>query len=447
MSKMSNMKTTVLLALKNLTRQKRRSLMLALAISFGFFIVTAIDGIASGAMKNLVEHIVQMNGGNVMVQGVKHQTGEDGEIVKKYQFIIDEPEFIENVFLNSGIQYEYYACRTQSGGTVIFNGKKVDTNINGCNYQKETHLIDSFIVLEGNIEDIYKPYSLVITKKTADSLNVQIGDVVLYSTTTVTGQKNVAEFTVSLIIKDDSIMNSIMIYAPIESINETMEMKPNEYNCLSVFVENEKQDYYAQQIEDAIRATGKPVTDRLQAKKEAPNNIAGKIRKQSINNLIPETIYAVASLNDAVPVLGQIVSIVHAVTTMILIVIMLIVMVGISNTYRMIMYERIKEIGTMRAVGMTGKQTGKLFTTEAVILSLIGAIVGVIVALIFMTCVCSIQINFDAFSFFMKNNHLTYEISVGSMIGKYIIMILLTIIAVRGTSKSVSRLSPAQALR
>ena len=158
MGKMSNMKTTVLLALKNLTRQKRRSLMLALAISFGFFIVTAIDGIASGAMKNLVEHIVQMNGGNVMVQGVKHQTGEDGEIVKKYQFIIDEPEFIENVFLNSGIQYEYYACRTQSGGTVIFNGKKVDTNINGCNYQKETHLIDSFIVLEGNIEDIYKPY-------------------------------------------------------------------------------------------------------------------------------------------------------------------------------------------------------------------------------------------------------------------------------------------------
>ena len=59
-------------------------------------IVTAIDGIASGAMKNLVEHIVQMQGGNVIVQGLIHQTGEDGEIIKKYQFIIDEPEFIEN---------------------------------------------------------------------------------------------------------------------------------------------------------------------------------------------------------------------------------------------------------------------------------------------------------------------------------------------------------------
>ena len=87
MGKMSNMKTTVLLALKNLTRQKRRSLMLALAISFGFFIVTAIDGIASGAMKNLVEHIVQMQGGNVIVQGLIHQTGEDGEIIKKYSFV------------------------------------------------------------------------------------------------------------------------------------------------------------------------------------------------------------------------------------------------------------------------------------------------------------------------------------------------------------------------
>ena len=447
MGKISNMKTTVLLALKNLTRQKRRSLMLALAISFGFFIVTAIDGIASGAMKNLVEHIVQMQGGNVIVQGLIHQTGEDGEIIKKYSFVIDEPEFLEQTFLNTDIEYEAYACRTMTSGTIVFNGKKIDTNIFGCNYQKEKKLTDSFIVLEGNIEDIYKPYSMVITKKSADSLNIKVGDKVLYITTTVDGQRTVGEFTISLIVKDDSIMNTIMIYVPIESLNELYKIKPNEYNQLSVFVENSKQNLYSQMIEDKIREAGRVVTSRKDAIKEDPTNIVGKIRKQAFNNLIPDTIYVVASLNDAVPVLGQIVSIVHSVTTMILIVIMLIVMVGISNTYRMIMYERIKEIGTMRAVGMTGKQTGKLFTTEAVILSLIGAIVGVIVALIFMTCVCSIQINFDAFSFFMKNNHLTYEISVGSMIGKYIIMILLTIIAVRGTSKSVSRLSPAQALR
>ena len=79
--------------------------MLALAISFGFFIVTAIDGIASGAMKNLVEHIVQMQGGNVIVQGLIHQTGEDGEIIKKYSFVIDEPEFLEQTFLNTDIEY------------------------------------------------------------------------------------------------------------------------------------------------------------------------------------------------------------------------------------------------------------------------------------------------------------------------------------------------------
>ena len=121
MGKMSNMKTTVLLALKNLTRQKRRSLMLALAISFGFFIVTAIDGIASGAMKNLVEHIVQMQGGNVIVQGLIHQTGEDGEIIKKYSFVIDEPEFLEQTFLNTDIEYEAYACRTMTSGTIVFN--------------------------------------------------------------------------------------------------------------------------------------------------------------------------------------------------------------------------------------------------------------------------------------------------------------------------------------
>ena len=100
MGKMSNMKTTVLLALKNLTRQKRRSLMLALAISFGFFIVTAIDGIASGAMKNLVEHIVQMQGGNVIVQGLIQQ--------KDFTNYLKVYDFMENAEISDFVECGTY---------------------------------------------------------------------------------------------------------------------------------------------------------------------------------------------------------------------------------------------------------------------------------------------------------------------------------------------------
>ena len=97
MTRFNNTKTTIYLALRNLTRQKRRSFMLALAIGFGFFVVTAIDALASGAVDCLEDQISQMNGGNVFVQGIEHLHDEDGNIDKKYNAVIRDPVFIENL--------------------------------------------------------------------------------------------------------------------------------------------------------------------------------------------------------------------------------------------------------------------------------------------------------------------------------------------------------------
>ena len=44
----SSFRLTTGLALKNLTRQKRRNAVLAIAIAFGFFVVTTVDGLVTG---------------------------------------------------------------------------------------------------------------------------------------------------------------------------------------------------------------------------------------------------------------------------------------------------------------------------------------------------------------------------------------------------------------
>ena len=41
------------LSLRNLTRQKRRNAILAIAIAFGFFVVTTIDGLTTGMVGNI----------------------------------------------------------------------------------------------------------------------------------------------------------------------------------------------------------------------------------------------------------------------------------------------------------------------------------------------------------------------------------------------------------
>jgi putative ABC transport system permease protein len=56
-----------------------------------------------------------------------------------------------------------------------------------------------------------------------------------------------------------------------------------------------------------------------------------------------------------------------------------IALVGIVNTLLLSVFERTHEIGLLRAVGMKRRQVRVMIRSEAVILSLFGAIIGVIV--------------------------------------------------------------------
>ena len=193
------------------------------------------------------------------------------------------------------------------------------------------------------------------------------------------------------------------------------------------------------------------VTSRLLAMQTNPTNIGKGIEKQ-IDPRKPENEwkgvkYGVETLYDEIPQIKSVLNIVHIITTVILLVILLIVMVGVSNTYRMVLYERIREIGTMRALGMTGKDTRKVFTNEAVILCIIGAVAGLIFAVIVMGLIHLIPIANESLGFFLAKGHFTFKVSMLSIIIQYVMLIILTSLAVRGSAKQAARMSPAEALR
>ncbi len=60
-----------------------------------------------------------------------------------------------------------------------------------------------------------------------------------------------------------------------------------------------------------------------------------------------------------------------------------IALLGIANTMALSVLERTQEIGLMRAIGMTQRQTRRLIRLEAAVVSLFGAILGVVVGVVF----------------------------------------------------------------
>jgi len=446
---------TISLALRNLTRNKRRNAILAIAIAFGFFVVTAIDGLTTGMVGNMENQITQLVGGNVITQGLEWLPPETEGGKAKIVNIVRDRDYIKNIVDKCGIKYDYYSCFTSESGQLIFNGKKAVAQLYGRDLT-EKFLLDSFKFVSGGINPELEN-GLIISDKTAESMNLQVGDQVIFSTSTVYGQNTFADMTVMGIIKSNSFINTMQAYCDIEDLNKIIEMPEGGYSMFSLYLKDKNQQTKAaMMIENAIHADHETnpeinATSRLEAMKTNPTNIGRGIEKQ-LDVRKPENEwkgvkYGVETLYDEIPQIKTVLNIVHVITTVILVVILLIVMVGVSNTYRMVLYERIREIGTMRALGMTGKDTRRIFTNEAVILCVIGALAGLIFAGIVMFIVHLIPITNESLSFFLSKGHFSFKLSILSIIIQYIILIVLTTLAVRGSAKQAARMSPAEALR
>lgn len=430
---------TIGLAFRNLSRQKRRSFLLGGAVAFGFFIVTLVDALAGGALQNLGEQFSALFGGNVFI--VAFQKEDD----KLLQVTRDEA-FIKRIIQESQIPYTSEGKVTMTGGTIIFEGQKAVSNIAGIDFD-EKNLQETLVLSSGSWENMKQKDAILIGETMAENIGIEVGDTILIEMQTAKGYATVGEFTVGAINKDVSFLGSIMMYGNISYINELYELEDGEFFYYIIMAKDHtKQDEYANYIESIIEKE-KPVTSRLQAVQTNPTNAMAGMNTQLKNQDWDGDMYSVFSFNDQVPTIKQILSIVQYVSLGVLVLLFLVIMIGISNTYKMVIFERIKEIGTMRAMGLKQKETKSIFMWEAVLLSFSGAIVGFVLAIIAMSVLSLFRFTGQELSLFLHNGHWTYVLNAGGILLKLFIVVLLTILAVRSSAKKASMLNPAEALR
>ena len=431
---------TIGLAFRNLSRQKKRSFLLGGAIAFGFFIVTFVDALAGGSLRNLSEQFSFLFGGNIFIQASQ----KDDDLVMT---VTKDALFIEDVLKESGIRYTSQGKRTLLFGTIIYEGQKAVTNISGCDFEKEKRLKDSISLVQGSWENMQDSNALIIGETMAENLGIEVGETVLFEMQTAKDYATVGEFKIAAINRDSSLLGSIMVYSHIAYLNELYELDEDAFFFYTIMAEDhENQDALANQLETIIKKY-KPVTSRLEAVKKNPLNIVRGINEQLKEASWEGDMYSVITFDDQVPNIKQILSVVQYVSLGILVALFLVIMIGISNTYKMVIFERIKEIGTMRALGVKQKEAGRIFMWEAVLLSLFGSLVGFIVAILGMKVLSLFTFTSEELSLFLHNGHWTYVLNAGSISIKLIVVVLLTMLAVRGSAKQAAKLNPAEALR
>lgn len=437
------------ISMRNITRQKKRSILLGGAIAFGIFIIITIGSFTTGMTETLKGNFTSMMGGHIYILGT--ETLPSGRIVQ----VIGDTEDLERALDTIDDLVEEYHVRSQVRmGEIIFGSKSVTLQISGIDWNKEQLLKNTLTITDGTLENIESAGSLLIPEKVADKLGVIPGESVLIRMDTITGQKNVGEFTVAAIIQGQESFSFISAgYTEMGYLNELIGLGPDEYQYLNLHLKDiEKMDVVAERLVSELEKTSLVDTGDDESEEGEEGMRHGMMFGGGFSGAADEpwegTKFNITTLNDIMEPVLQLVNILNIVSMALFIVLMIITMVGLINTFRMVLIERTREIGTLRAIGMHRGSVRSIFLLEALYLSLFGAAAGVLLSLTTTIITGLIRFTSDSpLGLFLHNGRLQFITSPGSIIRVVIMLSVMTLIAVYLPARKAAKLRVVDALR
>jgi putative ABC transport system permease protein len=112
-------------------------------------------------------------------------------------------------------------------------------------------------------------------------------------------------------------------------------------------------------------------------------------------------------------------------------------LIGVINTLGLSIYERTRELGMLRAIGMSRRQVRSMIRFEAVITALIGAVLGLVLGIVFAALIAQP----------LKREGFTLSYPVGTLIGILVLAALLGIVAAIIPARRASRLDVLESLQ
>ena len=418
------------IALRNLARFGRRTFLSSMLITLGIVAVLLFIATAGSFKAMMIGQFTDAMLGHLEV----HRKGYVASIDNLPLNLNMRPTMVAKVekALDGLPAVEAYSERVKLGAMFSNFTETTAIRVNGVDPVKEvaaTPLLPGRIVEGKKERTILKPGEILIPTLLARGMKVNVGDTVVLVATNRDGSVNGKTFVVRGIIDSLSGPSGRDGYIDIKDARELLRMTEPEVNEIVIRLKNPAQlDQVYAQLSNALGATSGPGNAARAAANAGPGP-GGGLEVHTWADLSP---------------FSSIVRMIDLLALFIKIMLVSIVLISVMNVMMMAVYERVREIGTISAIGTPPRRILSLFLTEGLLLGVGGTAVGTAISLAVIYALNVWKIHFN----FGMQQGLVLSPSIGAVDILIIagLVVVITLLASLQPAWKASRMDPVTAL-
>jgi ABC-type lipoprotein release transport system permease subunit len=420
------------LAWRNVVRQRRRYAVIITALVIGFALVVFVLGMSGGINHSLESKAARYFAGDVSIAG--YQAGVFSQI--------DDQAQIAKAIDDSGVPYLSICRRTNYlmlDATLFFNGESVrQRRLVGVDWKLERTTFADLDLVSGGLEGMDGSDGILVSTQVANKTGVRTGDEVIVLLTTISGAQNTARLVVRGVYRESSVFGSTA-YLDIETLNHLYGLPSGSATDMGVMLANgANADKAADELNRTLSGQGLQMFPVVHTREE---------QSAFIGSAASTRTYALMTLHAHMSQISDLLDALNLVTLFVLVVFIAVVAVGISNTFSMIVQERRKELGTMRALGMQAASVWGLFVIESLVLGMAGIVMGFVAGLVLLIIAQNVDLSaYGLLLMFLKQGHPDWMLDPLWMGAAVLAMLLATLLGALGAAWVAARLRPVQAL-
>jgi putative ABC transport system permease protein len=405
------------IAFRNLLRYKRRTLLTASLVTIGVVFVLLFISI-SGSFKNMmVGQMTDSMLGHLEVHRKGYLASIDN-LPLNLNLKLQAYQKLEGI-LKQQPEVEAFSPRIKFGGMFSTFVETTNIRLNGVYPDPEFKTVP--LLPSRLINDKTKTLEkgeIWIPELMSKSMKVNIGDTVVIIATNKDGSVNGKQFKVAGVLESVTGPGGRDGYIHLEDAMEVLRMEEMEVSEVAIRLKNFGQLH--------------AFSDKLE------RLLSGEVNKQG------KPIYEVHTWEKLSP-FYNIARMIDVMAFFIKLMLIAVVLVSIMNVMIMAVYERIREIGTIAAIGTLPGKILSMFVLEGLFLGTMGALAGDLIGLIIILILNRVGITFD----FGRETGLVLSATIApsDVLMISIIVIFISVVASLQPALKASRMEPIKALR